>query len=221
MGGERLSGLFITLEGPEGAGKTTQIHRLANYLTENNIPYLSLREPGGTKIGQKVREILLDSSLQEMAVITELLLYSASRAQLVAEKIAPALSQGYVVICDRYIDSTMVYQGFAGELSLSIVEGINRIATQQIMPNRTYLLDLPWETGEERLRSRGKSKDRIEQKAKTFHEQVRKGYQKLAEQNKERILVIDACQTEEDVFQRIWEDMEKLLVTYGFKTVTP
>lgn len=221
MGGERLSGLFITLEGPEGAGKTTQIHRLANYLTENNIPYLSLREPGGTKIGQKVREILLDSSLQEMAVITELLLYSASRAQLVAEKIAPALSQGYVVICDRYIDSTMVYQGFAGELSLSIVEEINRIATQQIMPNRTYLLDLPWETGEERLRSRGKSKDRIEQKAKTFHEQVRKGYQKLAEQNKERIRVIDACQTEEDVFQRIWEDMEKLLVTYGFKTVTP
>lgn len=209
-----VNGLFITLEGPEGAGKTTQIRFLEHYLQEKNISYISLREPGGTRIGQQIRELLLHPDLTEMGAMTELLLYAASRAQLVTEKIAPALASGKVVICDRYIDSTMVYQGFAGSIPDAFVQSINQAAIQSILPLRTYVIDLPWEIGEQRIQARGTAKDRIEQKSKEYHQRVREGYQKLAEREQGRIRVLDGTLSEAELFAMIREDLELLLAKH-------
>ncbi len=211
-----VNGLFITLEGPEGAGKTTQIRYLEHYLQDKNISYISLRDPGGTRIGQQVRELLLHPDLTEMGTITELLLYSASRAQLVTEKIRPALESGKVVICDRYIDSTMVYQGFAGSIPANIVESINQVAIQYILPIRTYVLDLPWEIGEQRIQERGSAKDRIEQKSREYHQRVREGYQQLAESQQDRIRLLDGTLPKADLFSVIRSDLEHLIRKHPF-----
>lgn len=207
-----MSGIFITFEGPEGAGKTTQLRLLKEFLEEQQIPYLSVREPGGTRIGQRVRDLLLDPELTEMAVLTELFLYSASRAQLVSEKIAPALKKGMVVICDRYIDSTYVYQGIAGKVDQKMVEQINRFAVGSYIPDRTYLLDIPWEEGEKRLQQRGQKKDRMELKEKIFHQQVREGYLQLLQRETKRILLVDATKSEQEISATIREDFQRNLL---------
>jgi len=199
--------LFITFEGIEGAGKSTQIRLLTEYFQQQGLEVCVVREPGGTSIGDQIRELLLNPSETEMALKTEMLLYAASRAQLVEEVIRPALKRNQLVLCDRYIDSSIAYQGYGAEGNLDEVIQINRIATNDLQPDRTYLLDLPLVVSQERLRSRGQKKDRIEQKEEPFHARVREGYLKWAHENQQRIKVISAYQSTENVFHEILSDL--------------
>ncbi|BCU80252.1 thymidylate kinase [Polycladomyces abyssicola] len=206
-----LNGWLITFEGPEGGGKSTQVQRLAAYLRSMNLPCTLLREPGGTPIGDRIRQILLDPTLREMTQRTEILLYAASRAQLVEERILPALKRGDVVLCDRFVDSSLVYQGYAPEWDLDEVKAINRIATGGLRPHRTYLLDLPVDESERRLKKRGKLADRIEQKGQGYHERVREGFLRLAAADPQRYVVVDATDSEDRVFERIRADLAAFL----------
>ncbi|WP_212773662.1 dTMP kinase [Polycladomyces abyssicola] len=206
-----MNGWLITFEGPEGGGKSTQVQRLAAYLRSMNLPCTLLREPGGTPIGDRIRQILLDPTLREMTQRTEILLYAASRAQLVEERILPALKRGDVVLCDRFVDSSLVYQGYAPEWDLDEVKAINRIATGGLRPHRTYLLDLPVDESERRLKKRGKLADRIEQKGQGYHERVREGFLRLAAADPQRYVVVDATDSEDRVFERIRADLAAFL----------
>jgi dTMP kinase len=202
---------FITFEGIEGAGKTTQLRLVQEYLEKRGFLLQVVREPGGTWMGDRIRELLLYSQETDIHPKTEILLYAASRAQLVAEVIRPALKQKQLVLCDRYIDSSIAYQGYGAEGHLQDVIQINQIATGGLMPHRTYLLDLPLELSQERLRHRGKKKDRMEQREESFHRRVREGYLQLAQENQQRIKVISADQPTENVFQAIISDLMSLL----------
>lgn len=186
-------GIFISFEGGEGSGKSTQIHLLEESLRRNGYKVLILREPGGTKVGETIRQLLQHSddsvSLEAEA---ELLLFAASRAQLVRECIRPALADGCYVLCDRFLDSTTVYQGVARRLVASEVAFINHFAVGDTLPDITFFLDLPWSQARERMRSRSGSPDRMEREPDAFHEAVRTGYQQLATQMPMRIIPLDA-----------------------------
>jgi dTMP kinase len=210
-----VKGLFITFEGTEGSGKTTQISLLTEWLDQRKIPYLAVREPGGTKIGDLIRNILLNNKLTEMKQRTEILLYAASRAQLVEQKILPALQAGQLVICDRYLDSSVVYQSLAANWDLKEVLSVNQVATGGLKPIRTYLLDLPIEIGQKRLMARRTQKDRIEQKELAFHQRVREGYLKLAEEEPNRFRVISADQKIQRIHQQIIDDLFPLLTRFS------
>ncbi len=202
-------GTFITLEGAEGCGKTTQIDLLAGYLRNKNFNVLVTREPGGTRIGDEVRNILLNPELKEMNYRTEVLLYTASRAQLVSEIIAPALEEGKMVLSDRYIDSTFAYQGFGRGLPLSKLIDINRWATQDINPDLTILLYFPTEDGLKRATV--KKTDRMEQEDIEFHRRVQDGFLNLAQLYPDRYQVIDAAGSEEEVHKKILKVLEEFL----------
>lgn len=201
--------MFITLEGPEGAGKTTQALLLAEYFTAEGREVVLTREPGGTRIGQEIRNLLLNPLNQEFASLTELLLYAADRSQHVAEVIRPALEQGKTVICDRYIHSTLAYQCYGRGLSRKLVDNLNTIAVGGVWPDITFVLDLPVEAGLERVSSR-MAKDRIEQERLEFHQRVRKGFLELALTD-EKVKVIQAAQKQEHIFAEI----KKLLAAYN------
>lgn len=203
--------MFITFEGPEGAGKTTQIVRVQQFLTERNTPCILVREPGGTPIGDRIRQLVLDPERKEMAQQTEILLYAASRAQLVDQVIRPALASGKIVLCDRYVDSSLAYQSYGAMWDLAEVKQVNHMATGGLRPDRTYLLDITVERGQERIDFRGNKKDRIELKEKMFHNRVRDGYLQLAQAEPERFLVINAAGDVNDISQRIIEDLATLL----------
>ncbi len=205
-----MKGCFITLEGPEAGGKSTQVSRLKELLEAKGIRYTITREPGGTRIGDRLREILLDPD-SKLASKTEILLYAASRAQLVDEVIRPALARGEVVICDRYVDSSIAYQAYGAVEDVDEVSQINKIATSGLLPDRTYLLDLPVEITQQRLLKRGSSPDRIEQRSLLYHQRVRQGYLTLARLEPDRIMIVDATQTEQDVFSMIKRDFLRLL----------
>lgn len=205
-----MKGCFITLEGPEAGGKSTQVSRLKELLEAKGIRYTITREPGGTRIGDRLREILLDPD-SKLASKTEILLYAASRAQLVDEVIRPALARGEVVICDRYVDSSIAYQAYGAVEDVDEVSQINKIATSGLLPDRTYLLDLPVEITQQRLLKRGSSPDRIEQRSLLYHQRVRQGYLTLARSEPDRIMIIDATQTESDVFSVIKRDLLQLI----------
>lgn len=215
-----VRGIFISFEGPEGAGKSTQIQKVKDYLNKNRIPCRVVREPGGTQVGNAIRSILLNPEFKEMVAETEMLLYAASRSQLVRKVILPALEQGEVVLCDRYVDSSIAYQGYGAEKSLDMVHSINRLATGGLLPDRTYLLDLPVEEGEKRILARGGEKDRMEQKEKWFHERVRAGYRSMAQAEPNRFKVIDASGRPEEVFEQILPDLLDILKV-GKKGVLP
>ncbi|MBA4603901.1 dTMP kinase [Thermoactinomyces mirandus] len=204
-----MKGIFVTFEGPEGAGKTTQIKQVFQYLTDQGFRCLMVREPGGTEIGNRIRQILLDPELSEMEWKTEVLLYASSRAQLVREVIKPHLHQGFVVLCDRYIDSSLAYQGYGAEKSVSEVWKINEWATDGLTPDRTYLLDLPVELGQKRVLNRNAKKDRMELKEKMFHDRVRLGFREIACKENSRYCVIRADQPGEQVFADIIDDLMK------------
>ncbi|MGZ4031365.1 MAG: dTMP kinase [Tumebacillaceae bacterium] len=205
-------GLFLTLEGPDGSGKSTQIRRLAERLGEHGIKYMTTREPGGTPIGDQIRTLLLDPNNGAMVAKTEALLYAASRAQHVAEVIRPALERGEVVLCDRYIDASLAYQATGLGLSPDYVRSLNEEATDGLWPNRTYLIDVQAEIGIERVaKSRGARLDRIEQRDLTYHNRVRQQFLQLAEENPARICVIDGTQSEDAVLEAIWEDLRRFL----------
>ncbi len=179
-------GLFITLEGPEGSGKSTQIKRLRTFLKNKGYSVLYLREPGGTVIGEEIRKVLLNPRNKKMDVSTEALLYLACRAQIVREKIIPALEKGRIVISDRFNDATLAYQGYAGGLNLPFLIKLGKFATCGITPNLTFLLDIETECG----LKRSSSGDRMEKKALKFHKKVRAGYLALARKEKKRIFLL-------------------------------
>lgn len=209
-----MKGLFITFEGPDGSGKTTQLARLSEKLkTLYGENVVVTREPGGTAIGDKIRKILLSPVHQEMAEETEVLLYAASRAQHVREVIAPALSRGAIVLCDRYIDASIAYQAYGLGQKPEEVAEISRYASGSLQPHRTYLLDVPVEVSRKRLLSRtGEAGlDRIEQKQQEYHERVREGFLTLANQFPERIRVVDADRTEEEIAAEIYADCKDWL----------
>jgi dTMP kinase len=197
-----MKGLFISLEGIEGTGKSTQGKLLSEWLTLQGLQTLLTEEPGGSVIGGKIRQLLLSVEHSGMAEMTELLLYFASRAQHIHEKIGPALDQGKTVITDRFTDSTLAYQGYGRGLDLSSIETLDRIATNLFRPSLTILLDLDPEEGLKRNRSANKT-DRIELEEIAFHQRVRKGYLELAKQEPGRIKVVDASAGISDVSRRI------------------
>lgn len=196
-----MPGKFITFEGIEGSGKSTQVKLLVKYLESRNIPYLSTREPGGTPIAEAIRKILLDPACFEMLPETELLLYNASRVQHTGELILPALKAGKIVICDRYYDSTYAYQGAARELDTDIIDTLTRYATFDTVPELTILLDLPVEQGLARITAR--SLDRLEQEDISFHEKVRQQFLFIAKKQASRYLVLDGSQAPEELHNQI------------------
>ena len=207
--------MFITFEGIEGCGKTTQVNLLVDYLKENNINCLKTLEPGGTDIGQNIRKILLDSKNTHLAPLTELILYAADRAQHVNEVIKPALGQGKWVICDRFFDATVAYQGFGRGMDMELIEFLNSQAAAGVSPDLTILMDCPEDIGLKRALERNKAQDledqgRFEKEKMEFHRKVRGGYLALAEKYKERFRIIDASRSVDEVKQ----DVKSLMSSY-------
>jgi dTMP kinase len=201
-------GRFITLEGIEGSGKTTQAALLRDFLTSKGHDVVITREPGGSPIAEKIREILLDPRNLKMVPLAELFLYEASRTQHVAEVIRPALEAGRWVLCDRFFDASTAYQGNARGLGMKMVAELNLVATSGLVPDLTLVLDLPVEVGLKRL---ARSPDRIESETLDFHERVRQGYLEMAEGDPSRIKVVDASGTIDDIHVRIRGTVESWL----------
>jgi len=194
--------MFITFEGPEGSGKTLQLARLVDYLEEYNFLVLATREPGGTTIGEQIREVLHKLENTKMHPRTELLLYQASRAQHVEQVILPNLEQGKIVLCDRYADSTLAYQGYGHQLDLDQLSRLINFATGGLKPDMTLLLDVDAEEGLKR-RQQGGEWNRLDAYELEFHQRVRKGYLELAQQEPERWVKIDAGKPPEEVQRAI------------------
>jgi dTMP kinase len=200
---------FITLEGVEGCGKSTQSELLRQRLEQVAIPVLLTHEPGVTALGERITELLKWTDNVPISPLAELLLFNASRAQLVTEIIVPALEKGTIVICDRYADSTTAYQGYARGLSLDMVAEANQMGTQGLVPDLSILLDIPVEEG--MARKQGERPDRFETESVAFHRRVRDGYHKLAEAEPWRWLIIDGTRDRETVAGIIWHGISKLL----------
>ncbi len=196
-------GFFVTLEGPEGSGKTTQLPLLATWLEARGYSVLKTREPGGTSIGERIRDLLHDPAHIEMTPRAEILLYSASRAQLVAEVIRPALQAGKVVLCDRYFDSTYAYQGYGRGLPLDALREITQFATGGLMPDVTFYLDIEPEAGLRRRADAGEEMNRLDRETLAFHRRVREGYQALIAADPSRWVTIDARGSVEAVHARL------------------
>ena len=196
--------MFITFEGTEGSGKTTQINHLANKLSEAGYSVQNTREPGGSNVGNQIREILLDPVNERLSATSELLLYAASRAQHVREVIVPALKNGEIVISDRFSDATVAYQGYGRNLDLVLINHLNQIATGGLVPDLTFLLNLPIEIGLQRASASRGELDRIERENLEFHERVQNGYLAIAKEGTNRIKIIDATQPIDVIFNEIW-----------------
>jgi len=205
--------LFITFEGGEGSGKSVQAKALFRRLSQLAIPVLLTHEPGGTLFGKKLGRWLKWAQNADISPLTELMLFNASRAQLVTEVIQPSLKSGKVVISDRYADSTTAYQGYGRGLEIAMVKAINNAATQGLKPTLTILLDIP--VGEGLARKRTKKQDRFEREALTFHHRVREGYLKLAAAEPKRWLVVDASQSKGEIASIIWQRVSQLLSSRG------
>ncbi|MCB1182055.1 dTMP kinase [bacterium] len=185
-------GLLITFEGPEGSGKTTLIRGIAERMAARGEQPLVIREPGGTEVGERIRNILLDPASEGMCSETELLLMVASRAQLIREKIVPALAAGMIILCDRFADASVAYQGFGRGLGEDLVRRLNDVALGDLAPDLTFLCLLPPAEGQARLAGRDKS-DRLDRESLDFHERVHEGYRAMAESGEMRFKVIDAA----------------------------
>ncbi|MDM5314434.1 dTMP kinase [Fictibacillus sp. b24] len=214
-----MKGLFITLEGPDGSGKTTQIAKVAEYFKKQKIDFIQTREPGGTRISDKIRALILDPEHKEMHDLTEVLLYAASRAQHVHEKILPALEEGKVVLCDRFVDASIAYQGFGLGVGEESVLKVNNIATSGLVPDRSYFVDVSPEVGRERMKARygTENLDRIEQKDLTYHELVREGFEHIFSKQTGRIVRINGEQNPDEVFKEIAKDLDQLLSNHKEK----
>ena len=205
--------LFIIFEGGEGSGKSVQARILYKRLSQSAIPALLTHEPGGTPCGNKIGRWLQWTEVKDISPLTELLLFNASRAQLVSEVIRPNLKNGMVVICDRYTDSTIAYQSYGRGLDLDVVNVTNNAATQGLKPDLIVLLDIS--VGEGLARKKGKKQDRFEQENLAFHQRVRDGYLKMAANDPQRWLVVDASQSKAKIRDVIWQRVSRLLSREG------
>ena len=209
-------GLFITFEGPEGSGKSTQLRSLAARLRREGWGVLETAEPGGTPIGLQIRRVLLDANNRELRPTTELLLMFAARAQNVDQWILPALADGQIVLCDRFTDSTLVYQGVARGLGADVVYELDRIACRGLAPDLTLVIDIDAEAGLARARLRNREENaietRMEDQAIGFHARVREAYRRLAEDEPERVRLIEGDRPMEKVAEAVWAEIQPLLV---------
>lgn len=205
--------LFITFEGPEGSGKSTQARLLAEWLAEQGLDVRFTREPGGTPIGDRIRQILLSPNSAGLTPEAEVLLFSASRAQLVREVILPHLEQGGIVVCDRYADSTYAYQGYGRGLDMDILRRITAFATRGLVPDLTFLIDIPVREGLHRKRQGDGEDDwnRMEAEVLAYHERVRQGYLELARQEPKRWVVLDGREPVVSLHTRIREHVAAML----------
>ncbi len=204
-----MPGIFITLEGGEGSGKTTIILSIEKYLKENGYDVVTTREPGGVPIAEQIRNVILDVNNTKMCNETETLLYAASRMQHLHEKVIPALNEGKVVICDRYLDSSLVYQGYARGIGIDNVLNANCFALDH-MPDVTFFIDVTPEVGLQRISGRDKI-DRLDKESLSFHQRVYDGYVKLSEQYPDRIKRIDGQRDKEEVIADVIEEIKKVL----------
>ncbi len=205
-------GIFITFEGADGAGKSTQIQLAKEYLEKRGLEPLMTREPGGTSISEKLRDILLDRDNSEMSPIAEMLIYASARAQLVAEVIKPAMDKGRVIICDRFLDSSIAYQGYGRGLG-DVVEEVNRVAVDGMLPDITFFLDIDPAVGRARIKG---GMDRLEQEKLDFHYRVYEGYKAVAAASPNRVIVIDASRSIEEIHKDIADKLCELCEQKGF-----
>ncbi len=212
-GRRKSTGFFITLEGGEGSGKTTQAAKLCTWLTREGWNVLHTREPGGTPLAEQLRNILLNQSLESITSETEALLIFAARRQHVEHVINPALKQGMMVVCDRFADSTIAYQGYGRGLDRRMLKTMNRWATGKLVPNLTLLFDVPVSVGLARRRGHVATQNRLDQETERFHRKVRAGFQALARREPRRIITIDTTASQDTVEQTV-----KQLITNWFKT---
>ena len=215
-----MNGLFLSFEGGEASGKSVQANRLAERLRAEGRDVVSVREPGSTPVGERVRDIVLHAQDIPLAPNAQALLYSTARAQLVRDVIRPALAQGKVVVVDRFFDSTLAYQGYGHGADLDQLRAVTAFAVGDLRPDRTFLLDLPVEAAEGRAATRkpGRAWDRFEAEARAFHERVRAGYLELAGAEPRRFAVIRADRDVDAVFADVWREVERLLPA---TTLTP
>ena len=205
--------LFITFEGGEGSGKSTQARALYRRLSKRAIPVMLTHEPGVTPIGKRISRWLKWTGDTGITPLSELLLFNASRSQLITEVIMPGLKNGKIIICDRYIDSTTVYQSYGRGLDSATVTFVNNLASRELKPDMTILLDIPAEAG--LARQKGKKQDRFEHEEASFHRRIREGYLKLAAAEPERWLVVDARQPKAKIGELIWEKVSRLISERG------
>lgn len=210
---QKAAGRLVSFEGPEGSGKSTQISHLAAHFQKLHREVITTREPGGTEIGEQIRNIIVHNSRgDEMCAETELLLFTAARAQLVREVIAPALLRGAIVLSDRFLDSSTVYQGIARNLAADPVSQINRFAVGNVMPDLTVVLDVPEEVSLDRLKQRATDlPDRMERENVDFYKKVREGYLLLARGMPERFIVVDGTKPEDAIDKKIWSEVQTRL----------
>jgi len=210
-----LPARFVSFEGIDGCGKSTLLACLGDWLEAAGIPHITTREPGGTAVGERIRNLLLDASFSGMDLRAEVLLYTASRAQHAAEVIRPALEKGMWVLSDRYSDATLAYQGFGRGLDLGFLRRIQTWATDGLAPDHTILVDCDMDLALRRMQKREEDLDRIELEERAFHERVREGYLQLARLEPERFLVVDGSReldaVKEDFRQRFWQPLSKRL----------
>jgi dTMP kinase len=207
---------LVTFEGIEGCGKSAVSREALLALERAGVNAVLVREPGGTAVSERIRELLLDPERREMAPLTELMLYLSARSQLVSEVIRPALAGGRTVLCDRYLDASVAYQGFARGLGERFVERLNRVAAEDAVPDRTFLLDVPVPEGLargplRRERDGVARRDRLEREDLAFHERVREGYLRLARRNRSRVVVVDATRPLAEVVSAVLGNLERLL----------
>src|SRR5262245_24583524 len=211
----RRRGAFITFEGPDGSGKSTQLRLLATRLRELGKDVLETQEPGGTPIGLQIRRILLDAKNQELCPTAELLLMFAARAQNVDQAILPALGEGRIVLCDRFTDSTLVYQGAARGMGAELVFEVDRIACRGLVPDLTMIIDIDIETGLARAHRRNQRtqdvETRLDEQSADFHGKVRAAYRQLAEEEPQRVKLIDGSRSEAEVAHDVWEIVSPML----------
>lgn len=206
-----MKGKFITLEGPEGSGKTTACQNVAEILKQQGYKVLMTREPGGVDIAEQIRNIILDKNNTKMDYKTEALLYAAARRQHLVEKVLPALKDGYIVLCDRFVDSSLAYQGVARNLGIDEVYQMNLFAINDIMPDKTIFFDINYLDGLKRIQDNQRETNRLDLESTQFHKQVYEGYLEICDKYPNRIVKIDASLSRDEVTHQLLEEINKIL----------
>lgn len=206
-----MKGKFITLEGPDGSGKTTVSLKIVQLLQHQGYKVMLTREPGGVDIAEQIRNVILDKKNTAMDAKTEALLYAAARRQHLVEKVLPALQQGYIVICDRFVDSSLAYQGVGRQLGIDKVYAINLFAIEDIMPDKTIFFDIDYQLGLQRIRKNERVSDRMDEASQDFHKMVYDGYLQICQKYADRIVKIDASQDVDHVVEAAMKEIKKVL----------